>query len=73
MSVFAGKDRCHPGAKAGGEHGAAVFLIVLFLTKQYTFRFISAARGGAPVFVSVVAQADDPVERFVSKEWKCAY
>ena len=68
MSVFAGKDRWFPGEDMVGEHGAPLFLIVLFITKQYTFRFISAARGVALVDVSVVAQADDHMERCVSKE-----
>jgi len=73
MSALAGKDPCRPGAKGDGDGGAAVFLIVLFFSKQYTFRFISAAGGAALVDVPVVAHADDSVERFVSKEWKCAY
>ncbi|MCB2217291.1 MAG: hypothetical protein KQH59_14580 [Desulfobulbaceae bacterium] len=72
MNVSAGKDRCCRSVKEGGDGETVVFLIVLFLTKQYTFRFISAAKGVALVDVPVVAQADDSVERFVSEEWKCA-
>jgi hypothetical protein len=73
MSGRTGKDWCCRGVKEGGDGETTVFLIVLFLTKQYTFRFISAAKGVALVDVPVVVQADDSVERFVSEEWKCAF
>jgi hypothetical protein len=62
-----------PGRQRGGDGGTAVFLIVLVLMKQYTFRFISAAKGMVLVDVSLVAQAEDSVEKFVSEEWKCAF
>jgi hypothetical protein len=73
MSEFTGKERCNQTGSVIGQGRLLVFLIVLFLRKQYSFRFISATKGVVLVDVSAVAYADDSVERIVSKESKCAY